>query len=57
MPKTWQGPIFKKNFFLAGNPGNMPEIAVFADFHWTFSLYFFVFSYKNIIDSDVHHQA
>ena len=27
----------------------MPEIAVFADFHWTFSLYLVVFSTFNFI--------
>ena len=40
----------EKIFFLAENTGNMPEIAVFADFHWTFSLYFVVFSHKIIIN-------
>ena len=37
MPKTWPSPIFKKNSFPSENAGNMPEIAVFADFQWTFS--------------------
>ena len=50
MLKTWQGPIFEKNFFLAKNAGNMLEIAVSADFLWTFSTYFVVFSHKNISD-------
>ena len=34
---TWPSPIFEKNFFPAENAGNMPEIAVFVDFHRTFS--------------------
>ena len=36
MPKTWPRSIFEKIFFRP----KMPEIAVFADFHPTFSLYF-----------------
>ena len=48
MLKTWSSPIFKKNFSPAENAGSMPEISVFADFHWTFSLYFVIFSCKNI---------
>ena len=52
MLKTWPSPIFEKNFFPAENTGNMPEIAVFADFHQTFSLNFVVFSHKNIIDNN-----
>ena len=36
-------PDFWEQFFPAENAGNMPEIAVFADFHRTFSLYFIVF--------------
>ena len=42
MLKTWPSSIFEKNVFLAKNTGNMLEIAVFADFHWSFSLYFVV---------------
>ena len=57
MPKTWPSPIFEKNFFPAENAGNMPEIAVFADFHWTFSLYFFVFSHKDIYDGNTQDLA
>ena len=57
MLKTWSCPIFEKNFFPAENAGNMPEIAVFADFPQTFSLYFVVFSHKNIINNNTHHQA
>jgi len=57
MPKRWPSPIFEKNSVPAENAGNMPEIAVFADFHWTFSLYFVVFSHKNIINNNTHHQA
>ena len=45
----WSSPIFEKNFFPAENTGNMPEIAVFADFVWTFSLYFVVFSLKKTL--------
>ena len=56
MLKTWPSPIFKENFFPAENAGNMPEIAVFADFHWTFSLYFVIFSCKNISYNNAHHQ-
>ena len=48
MPKIWPSPIFEKNFFPAENAGIMPEIAIFADFVRTFSLYFVVFSRKNI---------
>ena len=55
MLKTWSSSIFKENFFPAENAGNMPEIAVFADFVRTFSLYFVVFSLKNIIDNNAHH--
>ena len=57
MLKTWLSPIFEKNFFSAENTGNMPEIAVFADFVWVFSSYFVVFSHKNIINRNTHHQA
>ena len=32
MPKMWPSLIFEKKFFPAENAGNMPEIAVFADF-------------------------
>ena len=35
---------------------NMPEIAVFVDFHWTFSLYLVVFLHKNIINNNTHHK-
>ena len=35
--------IFQENFFPAENAGNIPEVAVFADFDQTFSLYFIVF--------------
>ena len=55
--KTWLSPIFEKNFFPAENTGNMPELAIFADFHWTFFLYVVVFSLKNIINNNAHHQA
>ena len=36
------GSDFQRNFFPAENDGNIPEIAVFADFDWIF-LYFSVF--------------
>ena len=36
--------FFKRNFFPAENTGNLPEIAVFAHFHWTFSVYFLFFT-------------
>ena len=52
---TWPSPIFEKNFFPAENAGNMPEIAVFANFARTFSLYFVVFSLKNITNNNAHH--
>jgi len=46
--------FLRKNFFRL----KMPEIAVFADFHWIFSLYSFLcFLHKNIIDNNAHHQA
>ena len=48
MPITWLSQIFQENLFPAENAGNMPEIAVFANFVRTFSLYFVVFSLKNI---------
>ena len=57
MLKTWLSPIFEKKFFPAENVGNMPEIAVFAYFVWVFSSYFVIFSHKNIINSNTHHQA
>ena len=41
MLNTWSSPIFEKSFFTAENAGNMPEMTVFADFHWTFGLHFF----------------
>ena len=44
MPTTWPSPIFEKFFFRP----NMTEIAVFPDFHWTFSLLSVVFSHKSI---------
>ena len=56
-PKTWPSLIFVKYFFLAENAGNMPEIAVFADFLWILSLYFVVFSNKNIFNNIAHHQV
>ena len=57
MPKTWPSPIFIKHFFPAKNAGNMPEIAVFADFYRTFSLHI-CFSHKNIIFNNANnHQA
>ena len=55
MYKIWSSSIFEKEFFPAENSGNMTEIAVFADFHWTFSLYLFVFSVKNITNNNAHH--
>ena len=54
MLKTWPSPIFDKKFFPAENTGNMPEIAVFADFVRTFPLYFVVFSLKNITNNNAH---
>ena len=57
MPKMWPSRVFEKNFFPAENAGNMPEIAVFADFVWIFSSNFVVFSQKNIINSNTHYQA
>ena len=36
----WPSPIFDKNLFPAKNAENMLEIAVPADFIWTFSTYF-----------------
>ena len=45
-----ESPIVEKFFFPVENTGNMPEIAVFADFHWTFFLIFRIFSHKNIYD-------
>ena len=53
--KTWSRPIFEKKSFPAENPGNMPEIVVFTDFVRTFSLYFVVFSLKNITNNNAHH--
>ena len=40
---------FYKKFFPAENTGNMPEIAVFADFVRTFPLYFVVFHLKTLL--------
>ena len=54
MPKTWLSLFFCEFFFPAENAENIPEIAVFADFHRTFSLYFAVFSHKNIIMDNAH---
>ena len=54
--ERWPSPIFEKHIFPAENAGNMPEIADFADFYWTFSLYFVVFSHKIIINNNIHHQ-
>ena len=48
---------FWENFFSAENAGNMPKIAVFADFVRVFSSYFVTFSHRNIIISNTHHQA
>ena len=50
MLMTWPSQIFEKSFFPVENTGNMPEIAVFVDFHRTISLSFVVFSRKNISD-------
>ena len=50
MFKTWLSPIFGENFFPAENAGNCH----FTDFHRTFSLYFVVFSHKNI-NNNAHH--
>ena len=47
--------ILEKNFFPAENGGNMPEIAIFADFVRTFPLFFVVFSLKNITNNNAHH--
>ena len=47
--------IFEKKIFPAENAGNMPEIAIFASFVRTFSLYFVVFSIKNITNNNAHH--
>ena len=52
MLKTWPRPIFEKNSVPAGNAGNLPESAVFADFVRTFSLYFVVFSHKSFINNN-----
>ena len=46
------GSDFEKIFFPAENAGNMPEIAIFADFVQTFFFYFVVFSLKNIINNN-----
>ena len=40
---------FWEKFFPAENTENMPEIAVFADFYQTFSLYFVAFSHKTLV--------
>ena len=37
---------FGESFFPAENARDMPEIDVFADFQWIFSIYFFVFFTK-----------
>ena len=44
MPKTWIESDFWEKFF---SRTKMPEIAVFADFHWIFALKYVVFSHKN----------
>ena len=46
--------FWEKFLIPAENPGNMPEIAVFTDFVRTFSLYFIVFSLKNITNNNAH---
>ena len=40
----------ESDFFPAENAGNMAEIAILANFHWIFSICFFVFSLKDVID-------
>ena len=40
---------FGQNFFPAENAGNMPEIAVFADFHRTFYLISLFFHTKTLL--------
>ena len=47
--QKWLSPIFEKHFFPAENTGNIPELAIFADFHWTFSLNFVVFHTKTLL--------
>ena len=53
IPKMCRSPIFEKHIFPAENTGNMPEIAVFAHFHWTFSVYFLFFSHKRCEIKDI----
>ena len=48
---------FGEKIFLAENGVNMPEIAVFAEFVRVFSSCFVIFSHKNIINNNTHHQA
>ena len=57
MLKTWSSLISEQKNFPAKNAGNMSEIAVFADFHGLFSLYFVVLSKKNVIDNNANYQA
>ena len=49
MFKMWPSRIFEKNFFPAENAGNMPEIAVFVDFHRTFSYLSLFFHAKTLL--------
>ena len=49
MSKTWPRAIFQKNSFPAENAGNMPEIAVFADFHRTFSYNISLFFHRKTL--------
>ena len=51
MPKLWLSPIFEKDSFPAENAGNMPEIANFVDFHWTFSLSFVISFVRSFVCS------
>ena len=49
---------FWEKFFSAENAENMPEIAVFADFYWTFSLISLFFHTKTFfITNNANHQA
>ena len=41
---------FREKIFPAKNARSMPEIDVVADFQWIFSIYFFVYSPKDMID-------
>ena len=49
--------ILKNYTSLEINAGNMLEIAVFTDFHWTFSLHFVVLSHKSVVNNNSHNQA